>query len=381
MSDPPPTFLPSARREELEQIRTEHRRVSAIPHLQELLNAFPTPAVILNDCHQIVAANERFCTFLDRRDNELLGMRIGEALHCIQLPDGNYECGTPRFCETCGALQAMLNTPRRGGGDVQECTITLRTDEGERALDLRVTGSNLDLGGRFIVFALNDISDEKRRAVLERMFFHDVLNTVSAVRSLLEVLPALSDRDRPETTALALQLVQYLMEEIQAGSDLAAAERGELVVHVASLDAREILKRVGELYATHEVSRGKTVVVAEISRPYVVTSDRMLLKRILGNLLKNALEASVEGQQVSLGFHNHGAAAVFWVHNEAAMPEAVQLQVFRRSFSTKSPVGRGIGTYSAKLITERYLGGALSFTSSEEEGTTFTLTLPAPAAE
>jgi len=170
------------------------------------------------------------------------------------------------------------------------------------------------------------------------------------------------------------------MEEIQAGSDLAAAERGELVVHVASLDAREILKRVCEIYATHEVSRGKTVVVAEISRPYVVTTDRMLLKRILGNLLKNALEAAVEGQQVSLGFHNHGAAAVFWVHNEAAMPEAVQLQVFRRSFSTKSPVGRGIGTYSAKLITERYLGGALSFTSSEEEGTTFTLTLPAPAA-
>jgi signal transduction histidine kinase len=39
-------------------------------------------------------------------------------------------------------------------------------------------------------------------------------------------------------------------------------------------------------------------------------------------------------------------------------------------------VGRGIGTYSAKLITERYLGGSLSFTSSEDEGTTFAVTLP-----
>jgi sensor histidine kinase regulating citrate/malate metabolism len=52
------------------------------------------------------------------------------------------------------------------------------------------------------------------------------------------------------------------------------------------------------------------------------------------------------------------------------------MQVFRRSFSIKSPVGRGIGTYSAKLITERYLGGSLSFTSSEEAGTTFAVTLP-----
>ena len=379
MSDPPSSNLPPLKQEEMEQIKTEHRHISAIPHLRELLDAFPTPAVILNESRQIVAANQRLCSFLDRREDEILGLRIGEAFNCIHWPEGNRGCGTSQFCQTCGALHAVLKTQQEGGGDVQECTITPRACEGERTLDLRVTASNLDLGGRFIVFALSDISDEKRRAVLERMFFHDVLNTAWGVRSLLEVLPALSDRDRPETATLALQLVEYLIEEIQAGSDLAAAERGELVVQVASLDAREILKCVCELFATHEVSRGKTVVVAKISRPYVVTTDRLLLKRILGNLVKNALEASVKGQQVSLGFHNHGAA-VFWVHNEAAMPEAVQLQVFRRSFSTKSPVGRGIGTYSAKLITERYLGGALSFTSSEEEGTTFTITLPAPAA-
>jgi sensor histidine kinase regulating citrate/malate metabolism len=52
------------------------------------------------------------------------------------------------------------------------------------------------------------------------------------------------------------------------------------------------------------------------------------------------------------------------------------MQVFRRSYCTKSTVGRGIGTYSAKLIMERYLGGSLTFTSSEEEGTTFAVVLP-----
>jgi hypothetical protein len=342
-----------------------------------MLTAFPTPAVILNDCHQIVAANQRYCSFFGQREDDLLGMRIGEALHCIHLADENCECGTTRFCETCGALQAILNIQRRGGGDVQECTITLRTAGGERALDLRVTASNLDLDRRFTVLSLNDIADEKRRAVLEEMFFHDILNTASGLRNLLEALPASSDESRQETTPLALQFVQNLIEEIQAGRDLGAAERGDLVVHVASLDAREILKSVCELYANHPVSRGKTVVVTEIRRPYVVTTDKLLLKRILGNLVKNALEASAESQQVSLRFHNQGAA-VFRVHNKAAMPEMVQLQVFRRSFSTKSPVGRGIGTYSAKLIAERYLGGTLTFTSSEGEGTTFTVTLPAP---
>jgi hypothetical protein len=376
MPDSPSASLAPSQREEIEQVRAEYQRISAIPHLQELLNAFPTAAVILNECRQIVAANQKLCRLLARREEELLGMRIGEAFNCIHWQEGSCGCGTARFCETCEALNAILNSQRQGSEDTQECTITMRTDEGERALDLRVTTSTLNLNGKFTFFALADIGDEKRRAVLERMFFHDVLNTAAGVRHLLEVLPALSDQYRQETTYLAFQLVKYLIEEIEAGKDLAAAERGELAVHVASVDAREMLKSVVELYANHPVSQGREVVIREMSGPFVVATDKVLLKRVLGNLVKNALEASVEGQAVSLAFQNQ-SAPVFRVHNQAAMPDAVRLQVFRRSFSTKSPVGRGIGTYSAKLITERYLGGSLRFTSSEEEGTTFSVTLPA----
>jgi hypothetical protein len=376
MSDFPSASLAPSQREDIEQVREEHQRISAIPHLQELLNAFPTAAVILNECRQIVAANRKLCRLLARREDELLGMRIGEAFNCIHWPEGNRGCGTSQFCETCRALQTILNSQQRGGEDIHDCTITMRTDEGERALDLRVTASTLNFNRKFTFFALADISDEKRRAVLERMFFHDVLNAAAGVRNLLEVLPALSDQHRQETADSAFQLVKYLIEEIEAGKDLAAAERGELAVHVASVDAREMLKSVVGLYANHPVSQGREVVVKEMSGPFVVATDKVLLKRVLGNLVKNALEASVEGQAVSLAFQNH-RAPIFRVHNEAVMPDVVRLQIFRRSFSTKSPVGRGIGTYSAKLITERYLGGSLSFTSSEEEGTTFSVTLPA----
>ena len=40
----------------------------------------------------------------------------------------------------------------------------------------------------------------------------------------------------------------------------------------------------------------------------------------------------------------------FSVHNAAVMPPEVQMQVFQRSFSTKSEAGRGIGTHSMKLL-------------------------------
>ena len=375
MTYPLSTCFAPPERENAEQVRTEHQLVTAIPHIQELLNAFPTPAVILNECRQIVAANQRLCELLNRQQDELIGMRPGEAFECIHWREGWCGCGTSRFCETCGAVKAILNSQWHGE-NTQECTITIRRDEGEKALDLRVTSSSFDLDGKFTVFSLNDISDEKRRAVLERMFFHDVLNTAAGVRGLLEILPELTDQHRHETAHLAYQLADYLIEEIEGGRDLAAAERGELVVQATSLDAREILHSVCELYTNHPVAQGKAVAVTEISGPLAFKTDKVLLKRVLGNLVKNALEASVEGQEVRLGFQNYGSA-VFYVHNEAAIPEVVRLLVFRRSFSTKSPMGRGIGTYSAKLITERYLGGSLSFTSSEEQGTTFAVTLPA----
>jgi signal transduction histidine kinase len=375
MSDPLPTCFAPAERKGIERIRTEYQYIWSIPHLQDLLNAFPTPELILNECRQIVAANQRLCELLGQRQDELLGMRLGEAFNCIHWRDGPCGCGTSRFCRACGAVQAILRSQRQRGEDIQECTITIRTEEGEKAFHLRVTASSFDLGGKFTAFSINDISEEKRRAILERMFYQDVLNTAAGVRGLLEILPEVSDQYRHETTHLAYQLADYLIEEIEGGRDLAAAERGELAVRVTALDVREILKSVCEHFIYHPVSQGKAVVVTEISGPCVLASDKMLLKRVLANLVKNGLEASKVGQEVSLGFQNYGSA-VFRVHNDTAMTELVRLHVFRRSSSTKSVAGHGIGTYSAKLITERYLGGAFTFSSSEEQGTTFAVTLP-----
>ncbi|MBM3132840.1 MAG: ATP-binding protein, partial [Chloroflexi bacterium] len=70
----------------------------------------------------------------------------------------------------------------------------------------------------------------------------------------------------------------------------------------------------------------------------------------------------------------------FWVHNPTFMPREAQLQVFNRSFSTKGQ-GRGLGTYSMKLLTERYLKGKIGFDSSETGGTTFWAWYPATPGE
>ena len=100
----------------------------------------------------------------------------------------------------------------------------------------------------------------------------------------------------------------------------------------------------------------------------------------IGTQDASALDArftdSDKGQTVTVDCLDQGQEVVFAVHNPAVIPEEVQLQIFQRSFSTKGQPGRGVGTYSMKLLGEQYLGGKVNFVSRPPQGTTFTLALP-----
>jgi signal transduction histidine kinase len=99
-------------------------------------------------------------------------------------------------------------------------------------------------------------------------------------------------------------------------------------------------------------------------------TDKHLLRRVLENMTKNALEATSPGADIALGCCGRNGRVRFSVHQPGVIPEDVQLQIFQHSFTTKGK-GRGLGTYTIKLLTERYLGGTVWFVSSEKAGTTF----------
>ena len=88
------------------------------------------------------------------------------------------------------------------------------------------------------------------------------------------------------------------------------------------------------------------------------------------------MEASSQGEKVVVGCgQTENKYISFWVLNSQFIPPNIQAQIFNRSFSTKGE-GRGIGTYSMKLLTERYLKGKVSFSSFPDKGTIFKVDLP-----
>lgn len=340
---------------------------------QRVLGMIPDAVLILNPERQIVFHNEAFIRLASHTDpRKILGLRPGEAFQCIHSDETQGGCGTTVFCRECGAPKAILKAQAQGHA-TEECRIAVKSGD---ALDVRVWTTRFELGGKtYIAFAVTDTSHENRRRALERIFFHDVLNTASGLRGLTEVFSEASAEEKVEVHGMIQGLSNRLIDEIQAQRELAAAESGDVVPKIEIVNSRQIIDEVADTYRHHDVAKGKTLRVDDKTVTNDLGTDKTLLRRVVGNMTKNALEASGSGDTVTLGCDLHGGEIEFWVHNPSVMPESVKLQVFQRSFSTKGS-GRGLGTYSMRLLTEKYLRGKVSFTSEHGKGTRFMARLP-----
>lgn len=348
--------------------------VAGDPMMPLLLDGIPYPVAVLNAARQAVFIN-RSMTALAGKPYDLVGKRPGEIIACIHSADHPGGCGAAEACRNCGAVTAILAQQGTGSSQTVEARITITGPDGDSSLDLEVTAAPLNVQGDFTLFSLRDISAEKRRAILERMFFHDLLNLAGGLQGLLDHLPGLPAGEAAEVQRLAAEVSVELRDEILAGRALSAAERGELQLSPQPVDVPALLDSVAGAYRKNPFARSRHLIVLPVAGRPVLHSDPVLLRRILGNLILNALEAIPKGAAVTLSYESD-PQPVFRVHNPGAIPRHIALQIFQRSFSTKSRSGRGIGTYSVKMLTERYLKGSARFESNLEDGTTFEVRLP-----
>jgi len=93
-------------------------------------------------------------------------------------------------------------------------------------------------------------------------------------------------------------------------------------------------------------------------------------------MLKNAFEASNDGDTVRLWVDNLDDVTIIKVWNKCFIPEDLQLRIFQKYFSTKDEIGRGVGTYSMKFLGEKILKCKVGFESSEIKGTVFWIAIP-----
>ena len=359
---------------------------TGLPLISAVLDSVAVGMVGLNRRLRIVVHNQAFLELIaegagGRRPGEVVGRRIGEAFQCLYQEEAPEGCGTSEHCPRCGALQSLFAS-LGGTRDTRECQITRLVDGRLHSMDLRVTSVPVRVQEEdFTLFSLTDIGHEKRRRALEKIFFHDILNTASQIQhgaALTRSLQAPPPGSLDMLEALSAQLVS----EIRGQRDLLAAEDNELSIQPAPVDSLRLLEDIRRQMVPpaailgREAPPGPELHIDPESRRVAFISDPTLLTRVLTNMARNALEATGSGGTVVLACREvEGGQVEFQVRNPAYIPRDVQLGIFQRSFSTKGR-NRGLGTYSMRLLSEQYLKGKISFTSTREGGTVFTARYP-----
>ena len=133
-------------------------------------------------------------------------------------------------------------------------------------------------------------------------------------------------------------------------------------------------------FTSEAASKGMHLRYTPPPTPVMVIGDADKLRIALHNLLENAIKYGHADTDITLSLAVSDNRAVLTVGDRGVViPSDEQPKIFEKFFrasNTKEAyMGVGLGLYATKHIVERQ-GGTLTFTSTPETGTTFTLSLP-----
>ena len=216
---------------------------------------------------------------------------------------------------------------------------------------------------------------------------HELRTPVAILHGEAEVTLSRADRspeEYRETLGILKDESQRLAHIVEDLFTLTRADAGQypLQLQKVYLDelAADVLRRARSLALAKKIT-----LSAAIEPELPMQADEALLRRMLLNLLDNAIKYTPEGGKISLECHKQGEEYTLSVSDTGAgIPVELQTRIFERFFRADKARSRtegdsggaGLGLSIARWIAEVHQG-RLELTRSDTNGATFTAWLPA----
>jgi len=370
------TYFAPAKRTDPKTFEDQIKAVSHSVVMSTLLTTMAGLLLVLNQDRQVVALNSEFLKHIGIDDPEkVLGLRLGQILSCEhadELPNG---CGTTPDCVSCGAAISIMAAIDDDRETQRVCALSAEKDQVKNDVCLLVRAKPIVVEKRrWILLFAQDVTKQHFWVNLERVFFHDISNIMSILVGNVEL--ALDDHPDDEIIKELEQAALRLSAEVSLQKSLAREKDATYLSNKSKIPLKNIRDELRLVVSGHGQGKNKQVIEDWQNEDKTVLTDSILVIKILSNMVINALEATPEGGTIRIRSRFENNDVIFEVANDQAIPQDLSNRIFQRHFSTKSGPGWGLGTYSMKLFGERYLKGRVSFTSSEETGTVFSLAIP-----
>jgi two-component system sensor histidine kinase SenX3 len=348
-------------------IRADHDRLvdteGMLDRLAQALSAVPEGVVVCDADGEIRHRNEAAQIFA--------GARHGEALAEL-------------------AVNELLAAALRRGPAEQNLELY---GPPRRALLIRAIPLSDDEHPVGAVAIIEDVSERRRLEAVRRDFVanvsHELKSPVGALGILAETMQGEEDPVVSRRLAERMQMeafrVARIIDDLLDLSRIESEEtpvREPVAVHLVVAEAVERIRPVAE-------HRGITIDVSEAPRRLSVVGDRRQLVSALHNLFENAVKYSDDGSTIEVRVRSVAERApvdVTWVEISIrdygiGIPSRDLERIFERFYRVDRARARDTGGTGLGLAIVRHVAtnhrGEVRVASSEGEGSTFTLRLPA----
>lgn len=267
------------------------------------------------------------------------------------------------------------------GGVVTTYTDITEAAAEEEALEQRVRERTEEL--MHLNLALTRAKAEADEANASKTRFlaaasHDILQPLNAARLYVT---SLVERDRKSDNAAMAENVEASLDAVEeiltALLDISRLDSGVMQPEISSLRIDDMLRQMQREYSGAAQEKGIKLVV--IAPSLTVRSDRRLLRRMLQNLVSNAIKYTPSGR-VLVGARRRGANLRIEIWDTGlGIPANQQHLVFRefQRLQQGAKVARGLGLgLSIVERISRVLGHPVALRSRPGDGTVFTVNVP-----
>jgi two-component system sensor histidine kinase/response regulator len=343
--------------------------------------------VLADDGQKGVAAFEAEnpdCVLLDVR---MPGMDGFEA--CRRIRALSQGARTPIVFLTALRDVETFDAALRAGGDdfltkpIRPTELALRV---RAALELR----RLDATNREYFELARHQRDDLLRLELQKerltgFVVHDLKNPVNTIDLHAQLLlrdPALSARSRTSVEGIREE-VRSLMRLLLNLLDISKGEEGRLAPALADVDVAALVRSVFDALAVP--ARGKSIALESSLEAKTIRADPDLLRRVVENLLENALRHAPEESVVRVSGATRPDGFEIRVADQGpGVPATLRESIFERFVQVESKdravsrTGRGLGLAFCRFAVEAH-GGRI-WVEDENPGAVFCVRLPHVAA-
>jgi signal transduction histidine kinase len=215
----------------------------------------------------------------------------------------------------------------------------------------------------------------KRR--LTDMIVHDLQNPLAGITAFLQLLeqrsPALGEEERRalrEALARSNDFSQLILNVLQ----ISRAEEGKLDLYIETVDLVELARQTVEAFLVVAEQGGRSLELDAPRTPVALRTDQSLFRRILFNLVRNALRHTPSGTRVEVKVRSGPPAAVAVSDDGPGIPLAVQARIFEPGALREAglQVDSGLGLAFCRMASQA-IGWTLRLENQPEGGASFVL--------